>query len=85
MLSPALRRFLPYLRPHARLVGLTLAAAIVSLSAATAIPLVLYTGYQEALALNAAELGLAAWKGKEMLAVPTAPWRTGYSVVSHFL
>jgi ATP-binding cassette subfamily B protein len=41
LLSPALRRFLPYLRPHARLVGLTLAAAIVSLSAATAIPLVI--------------------------------------------
>jgi len=41
LLSPALRRFLPYLRPHARLVGLTLAAAVVSLSAATAIPLVI--------------------------------------------
>jgi ATP-binding cassette subfamily B protein len=41
LLSPALRRFLPYLRPQAHLVVLTVAAAIVSLSAATAIPLVI--------------------------------------------
>jgi ATP-binding cassette subfamily B protein len=41
LLSPALRRFLPYLRPQARLVVLTLAAAVVSLLAATAIPLVI--------------------------------------------
>jgi ATP-binding cassette, subfamily B, bacterial len=41
LLSPALRRFLPYLRPHAHLIVLTVAAAIVSLVAATAIPLVI--------------------------------------------
>jgi ATP-binding cassette subfamily B protein len=41
LLSPALRRFLPYLRPHASLIVLTLAAAVVSLAAATAIPLVI--------------------------------------------
>ena len=41
MLSPALRRFLPYLRPQARLLALTLAAALVSLLAATAIPLLI--------------------------------------------
>jgi ATP-binding cassette subfamily B protein len=41
LLSPALRRFLPYLRPHAPLVALSLAAALVSLLAATSIPLVI--------------------------------------------
>jgi ATP-binding cassette subfamily B protein len=41
VLSPALRRFLPYLRPQARLLALTLAAAAVSLLAATAIPLLI--------------------------------------------
>ena len=41
MLSPALRRFLPYLRPQARLLLLTVAAALVSLGAATAIPLLI--------------------------------------------
>ena len=41
MLSPALRRFTSYLRPQAHLVGLTAAAAVVSLAAATAIPLVI--------------------------------------------
>ena len=41
MLSPALRRFLPYLRPQVRLLALTLAAALVSLLAATAIPLLI--------------------------------------------
>src|SRR2546430_2342724 len=37
--APSRRRFLPYLRPHAHLVVLTLPAAIVSVSAAAAIPL----------------------------------------------
>ncbi|HEY4027925.1 MAG TPA: ABC transporter ATP-binding protein [Candidatus Dormibacteraeota bacterium] len=41
MVSPALRRFLPYLRPHSRLLALTVAAAAVSLAAATAIPLLI--------------------------------------------
>ena len=41
MLSPALRRFLPYLRPHAHLIVLGLAGAAVSLAAATVIPLVI--------------------------------------------
>ncbi len=41
MISPALRRFLPYMRPHARLLALTLVAAVVALGAATAIPLVI--------------------------------------------
>jgi ATP-binding cassette subfamily B protein len=41
LLSPALRRFLPYLRPQAHLVVLALAASIVSLVAAMAIPLVI--------------------------------------------
>jgi ATP-binding cassette subfamily B protein len=41
VLSPALRRFLPYLRPQARLLALTLAAAAVSLLAATATPLLI--------------------------------------------
>ena len=41
MLSPALRRFLPNLRPQVHLIGLALAAAVFSLSAATAIPLVI--------------------------------------------
>ena len=41
MLSPALRRFLPYLRPHAHLLMLTAVAAMVSLAAATAIPLLI--------------------------------------------
>ena len=41
MLSPALRRFTPYLRPSAHLVTLTVLAAVVSLCAATAIPLVI--------------------------------------------
>ena len=41
MLSPALRRFLPYLRPHARLFALTVVAAAVSLAAATTMPLLI--------------------------------------------
>ena len=41
MLSPALRRFLPYLRPHRHLLVLTVVAALVSLAAATAIPLLI--------------------------------------------
>ncbi|HSR23658.1 MAG TPA: ABC transporter ATP-binding protein [Candidatus Eisenbacteria bacterium] len=41
MLSPALRRFLPYLRPHARLLVMTVAAAVVSLAAASIIPLLI--------------------------------------------
>jgi ATP-binding cassette, subfamily B, bacterial len=41
VLSPALRRFLPYLRPHAHLLGLTMVAAATSLAAATTIPLVI--------------------------------------------
>lgn len=41
MVSPALRRFLPYLRPHRRLLALTVVAASVSLAAATAIPLLI--------------------------------------------
>ncbi len=41
MLSPALRRFLVYLRPNAHLLVLTLTAAVVSLGAASAIPLVI--------------------------------------------
>src|SRR5438045_3001636 len=39
LFSPALRRFLPYLRPHAPLLGVTLVAAVVALAAGTAIPL----------------------------------------------
>ena len=41
MLSPALRRFMSYLRPSAHLVTLTVLAALVSLSASTTIPLVI--------------------------------------------
>lgn len=41
MLSPALRRFLPYLRPHMRLLVLTVVAAVVSLGAAASIPLLI--------------------------------------------
>ena len=41
MLSPALRRFLPYLRPHTRLLALTVVAAVVSLAAASTIPLLI--------------------------------------------
>ena len=41
MLSPALRRFLPYLRPHRRLLVLTVVAAVVSLGAAASIPLLI--------------------------------------------
>lgn len=41
MLSPALRRFLPYLRPHARLLALTILTGLVGLGAATTIPLVM--------------------------------------------
>ena len=41
MLSPALRRFMRYLRPHARLFALTVVAAAVSLVAATAMPLII--------------------------------------------
>jgi ATP-binding cassette, subfamily B, bacterial len=41
VLSPALRRFLPYLRPHAHLIVLGLVGAAVSLTAATVIPLVI--------------------------------------------
>ncbi|HXM53832.1 MAG TPA: ABC transporter ATP-binding protein [Candidatus Dormibacteraeota bacterium] len=41
MISPALRRFLPYLRPHARLLALTVVAAVVSLAAASIIPLLI--------------------------------------------
>ena len=41
MLSHALRRFLPYLRPHMRLLVLTVVAAVVSLGAAASIPLLI--------------------------------------------
>jgi ATP-binding cassette subfamily B protein len=41
VISPALRRFLPYLRPHARLLALTVVAAVVSLAAAATIPLLI--------------------------------------------
>jgi ATP-binding cassette, subfamily B, bacterial len=41
VLSPALRRFLPYLRPHTRLLVLTVVAAVVSLGAAASIPLLI--------------------------------------------
>jgi ATP-binding cassette subfamily B protein len=41
VVSPALRRFVPYLRPHAPLLVLTLGAAVVSLAAAASIPLVI--------------------------------------------
>ena len=41
MISPALRRFLPYLRPHAHLLALTVGAAVVSLAAAAIIPLLI--------------------------------------------
>jgi len=41
VLSPALRRFLPYLRPHMRLLVLTVVAAVVSLAAAASIPLLI--------------------------------------------
>jgi ATP-binding cassette, subfamily B, bacterial len=41
VVSPALRRFLPYLRPHARLLILTVAAAVVSLAAGAIIPLLI--------------------------------------------
>jgi ATP-binding cassette, subfamily B, bacterial len=41
VVSPALRRFLPYLRPHARLLALTVGAAVVSLAAASIIPLLI--------------------------------------------
>lgn len=69
MLSPALRRFLPYLRPHAHLLMLTVVAAMVSLTAATAIPLLIKAVIDgpvahrqpgELLPLGLALLGLAA-------------------------
>lgn len=41
MVSPALRRFLPYLRPHARLLVMTVTAAVVALAAAAIIPLLI--------------------------------------------
>jgi ATP-binding cassette, subfamily B, bacterial len=41
LLSPALRRFLPYLRPHARLLVVTVLTGLVGLGAATTIPLVM--------------------------------------------
>ncbi len=41
MLSPALRRFLPYLRPYTRLVAITVGAGVMGLLAAAAIPLVI--------------------------------------------
>jgi ATP-binding cassette, subfamily B, bacterial len=41
LFSPALRRFLPYLRPQRHLLVLTLVGAVVALGAATAIPLVI--------------------------------------------
>lgn len=41
MLSPALRRFLPYLRPYTHLVVLTVVTGLVALIASAAIPLVL--------------------------------------------
>ena len=41
MLSPALRRFLPYLRPYTHLVVLTVVAGLVGLVASSAIPLVI--------------------------------------------
>jgi ATP-binding cassette, subfamily B, bacterial len=43
VISPPLRRFLPYMRAHARLLLLTLVAAIVSMAAAVGIPLVIKT------------------------------------------
>jgi ATP-binding cassette subfamily B protein len=41
LLSPALRRFLPYLRPHARLLAGTILMGLVGLAGATTIPLVI--------------------------------------------
>ena len=41
MLSPALRRFMSYLRPQAHLLALTIVACVVSLGASTGIPLVI--------------------------------------------
>ena len=69
MLSPALRRFLPYLRPHMRLLVLTVVAAVVSLAAATSIPLLIkavidgpvtHRQPSELLPFSLAILGLAA-------------------------
>jgi ATP-binding cassette subfamily B protein len=41
VLSPALRRFLPYLRPNAHLLVVTMLGAVVALAAATTIPLLI--------------------------------------------
>jgi ATP-binding cassette, subfamily B, bacterial len=69
VLSPALRRFLPYLRPHMRLLVLTVVAAVVSLAAATSIPLLIkavidgpvtHRQPSELLPFSLAILGLAA-------------------------
>lgn len=68
MLSPALRRFLPYLRPHLRLVAITIGAGVMGLLAAAAIPLVIermvdgpitHDRPQELLLWGAVMLGLA--------------------------
>jgi len=72
VLSPALRRFLPYLRPHRHLLVLTVVAALVSLAAATAIPLLIKAVIDgpvahrqpgELLPFGLALLGLAALEG----------------------
>ena len=85
MLSPALRRFLPYLRPHAHLLMLTVVAAMVSLAAATAIPLLIkavidgpvaHRRPDELLPLGLALLGLAA------LEVAANFTRRNYSVLA---
>jgi ATP-binding cassette, subfamily B, bacterial len=69
VLSPALRRFLPYLRPHMRLLVLTVVAAVVSLGAAASIPLLIkavidgpvtHRQPSELLPFSLAILGLAA-------------------------
>jgi len=85
VLSPALRRFLPYLRPHAHLLMLTVVAAMVSLAAATAIPLLIKAVIDgpvahrrpgELLPLGLALLGLAA------LEVAANFTRRNYSVLA---
>jgi ATP-binding cassette, subfamily B, bacterial len=85
VLSPALRRFLPYLRPHARLLMLTVVAAMVSLAAATAIPLLIKAVIDgpvahrqpgELLPFSLALLGLAA------LEVAANFTRRNYSVLA---
>jgi ATP-binding cassette, subfamily B, bacterial len=68
VLSPALRRFLPYLRPYTHLVVLTVAAGLVGLVASAAIPLVIagmidgpitHGDLEQLLPLGALMLGLA--------------------------